>query len=221
MVRLSAALIFAAGTAQAAPVRRYTRTSGSTTDTACRCTNASDPCWPPAADWAVLNASVNGQLVAVPDELSSCLGGHAGGDACAADLNRTDDEFFYTRQVGGYMHTGLAGAGAQRSWSIAHRLSAYAVAARTAKDVAAGVAFAAKHNLRLAVKGTGHDWFGRSGSHPDLEGSLLIWTHHMKQVTWHDDEFIAEGCAASSGVAHAVTLQAGLQFADFYPTAEA
>ena len=34
------------------------------------------------------------------------------------DLNQTDDQFFYTDQVGGYMHTGLAG-----SWSIAHKLS--------------------------------------------------------------------------------------------------
>ena len=39
----------------------------------------------------------------------------------------------------------------------------FAVAAESYADVAAGVAFAAKHNLRVAVKGTGHDWFGRSG----------------------------------------------------------
>ena len=154
---------------------------------ACRCTNTSDACWPSEAEWNQLNASVGGHLIPVLDELNACLGG--GGVAtgqCEADLARTDDEFFYTGQPGGYMHTGLAAGAGQDPWSIAHKLSAFAVAAQTGADVAAGVAFAAKHNLRLAVKGTGHDWFGRSGSHPDLEGSLLIWTHNMKAVKWGD-----------------------------------
>ena len=192
---------------------------------ACRCTNTSDACWPSEAEWNQLNASVGGHLIPVLDELNACLGG--GGVAtgqCEADLARTDDEFFYTGQPGGYMHTGLAAGAGQDPWSIAHKLSAFAVAAQTGADVAAGVAFAAKHNLRLAVKGTGHDWFGRSGSHPDLEGSLLIWTHNMKAVKWGDgagsSAFVAEGCSASSGVQHAVTLEAGNQFADFYPEAE-
>ena len=97
--------------------------------------------------------------------------------------------------------------------------------AETEADVAAGVAFAARHNMRVAVKGTGHDWFGRSGSHPDLEGSLLIWTHRLKKMTWHDDEpaaagFVAAGCAPGSAVPHALTVQAGIQFADMYPAAE-
>jgi FAD/FMN-containing dehydrogenase len=118
------------------------------------------------------------------------------------------------------MHTGLAAGGGQEPWSIAHNQSALAVAAESAEDVAAGVAFAAKHNLRLSVKGTGHDWFGRSGSHPSLAGGLLMWTHKMKRVTWHDSAFVAERCAADSGVDDAVTLEAGLQFADFYPEAE-
>ena len=39
----------------------------------------------------------------------------------------------------------------------------YAVAAESYDDVTAGVAFASKYNLRVAIKGTGHDWFGRSG----------------------------------------------------------
>ena len=37
----------------------------------------------------------------------------------------------------------------------------FAVAAESFDDIVAGVAFAAKHNLRVAVKGTGHDWFGQ------------------------------------------------------------
>ena len=59
-------------------------------------------------------------------------------------------------------------SGLHSSWNISHKLSAFAIAAESGGDISAGVAFAAKHNLRIAVKNTGHDWFGRSGSHPDL-----------------------------------------------------
>ena len=189
----------------------------------CRCRQvqtADAACWPAPAEWAALNQSIHGHLVLVNDELQSCLAKGANSTECAAELSQTDDEFFYTHQVGGFMHTGLAAGGGQEPWSIAHKQSAFAVAAASAADVQAGVAFAAKHNVRVSVKGTGHDWFGRSGSHPDLEGGLLIWTHPMKQATWHAGAFVAEGCAAASGVEDAVTLQAGLQFADFYPEAE-
>jgi hypothetical protein len=186
----------------------------------CRCRLQDGACWPAPAAWSALNASLAGALIEVPDELDSCIAKGASSTECAADLGRTDDEFFYTGQVGGFMHTGLAAGGGQAPWSIAHNQSAYAVAAQRAEDVALGVQFAAKHDLRLSVKGTGHDWFGRSGSHPDFEGGLLIWTHKMKKTTWHDGAFVAENCAADSGVADAVTLEAGLQFADFYPEAE-
>lgn len=50
--------------------------------------------------------------------------------------------------------------------------------------------------------------------------SRITRTHNMKQATWHQGQFIAQGCNASSGVDYSVTLQAGMQFADFYPQAE-
>eukprot|EP01052_Picozoa_sp_SAG31_P027872 SAG31_NODE_2644_length_5315_cov_7.392063_5_plen_312_part_00 len=163
----------------------------------CRCRAQDGACWPTSNEWAALNVSIGGRLVAVQDELATCIRKGAASTECAADLAQTDDEFFYTRQVGGYMHTGLAAGGGQAPWSIAHNQSVFAVAATNAADVAAGVAFAATHNLRVSVKGTGHDWyafpqpaipsyegytasgwlvhrFGRSGSHPDFEGGLLI-----------------------------------------------
>ena len=39
-------------------------------------------------------------------------------------------------------------------------LPAHTIAARNARDVAAGVSFARQNNLRLAVKGTGHSYLG-------------------------------------------------------------
>lgn len=49
--------------------------------------------------------------------------------------------------------------------------SIYAVAAKTAADVAAAVDFARVHNLRLVVKGGGHSYLGTSNA----RDSLLIW----------------------------------------------
>ena len=96
----------------------------------CRC-RAPDPCFA-AVPFDALNASVGGRLIGVPDEFAPC---HTAGPPsrppppqCAAALNSTDDEFFYTSQVGGFMHTGLASAPGLPGWSIAHPLSAYAVA---------------------------------------------------------------------------------------------
>lgn len=62
---------------------------------------------------------------------------------------------------------------------------------------------------------------GASTRHPaPAEGSLLIWMQYLKDLVWYDDGFVAEGCPASSSVAHAVSMGGGIQFADLYPVAE-
>ena len=85
--------------------------------------------------------------------------------------------------------------------------------AETEEDFQETVKFAAKHNLRLVVKATGHDWYGRSYA-PD---SVVLWTHKRKKMTWHD-AFVATG---SSTAVPAVTVESGVQFSDMYPAAQA
>lgn len=175
----------------------------------CRCVPP-DPCWD-RVPWSELNASVVGRLHRSRDELATCLtreGGSLSSSACAADLNSTDDEFWLTARPNGYLHTGLFNV-----WNISTDRSEYSVLARTEADFRATVAFASKHNLRLVVKGTGHDWYGRSTA----AGSLLLWTHLRKEKTWHDS-FVAEGCDPSTAHA-AVTVESGVQFLDLYPDA--
>ena len=58
--------------------------------------------------FAELNRSIGGRLVSVPDEMEACLTAGTDSAGCQADLSQTDHEFFYTRQVGGYLHTGGA-----------------------------------------------------------------------------------------------------------------
>ena len=172
----------------------------------CRCTPPL-PCFD-AVPWDTLNASVHGRLRSHVDPFDACAA-KASSTACVASLNSSDNEFWLTAQPAGYLHNGLF-----NSWNISSRISPYVVAAMTEQDVAAGLAFAHKHNLRVAVKSTGHDWFSRSSA----PGSLLIWTHLMKAIDFHDG-YVADGCPART--AHSVArLGAGVQFSELYPAAE-
>ena len=87
--------------------------------------------------------------------------------------------------------------------------SAYAVAAETPQDVAAAVRFAARHRLRLVVKGGGHSYLGGSTA-PD---SLLVWTRRMNAVSLHDG-FVLAGSDAPP--VPAVSLGAGCLWIDAY-----
>lgn len=167
----------------------------------CRCLPP-QPCWS-AVPWKALNTSVGGRLHRSVDELAACLpreGGDLKSAGCAAALNKTDDEFWISAQPNGYLHTGLF-----NEWNTA-AISEYSVLAETEDDFAATTKFAHDHNLRLVVKGTGHDWYGRSTS----PGSLLLWTHQRKNMTWYD-AFVAEGCSAATSFP-AVRVQSGVQF---------
>ena len=65
--------------------------------------------------------------------------------------------------------------------------------------------------MRLIVKGTGHDYIGRSIA----PNSLSIWTHHMKGIEYHEGSFTPRGCSESIE-GNAITAQAGVQMIDLY-----
>jgi hypothetical protein len=67
------------------------------------------------------------------------------------------------------------------------------VDARSPSDVQAAVKFAKQHNLKLVVKGTGHDFLGRSTA----RGGFLIWTHHLKQ-TVYNPTFVPEAAPVTT-----------------------
>src|SRR5215468_11298929 len=94
-----------------------------------------------------------------------------------------EPDFFIGDQPGAAESTGWVDA-----WMFAP--SVYAVAAKSAEDVAAAVNFAREHNLRLVIKGGGHSYLGTSNA-PD---SLLVWTRAMDDITLHED-FVPQGCA--------------------------
>jgi FAD/FMN-containing dehydrogenase len=141
------------------------------------------PGWPSASEWAALKREVGGRLIPgnrppapPPPQLLS-------------------NPFFVGDQVGLTQSSGWLGA-----WRSTP--SVYAVHAANAGDVAAAVRFAAKHNLRLVVKGGGHSYLGGSNA-PD---SLLVWTRAMDSVELHD-AFLPS--ASRSAPVKAVSVGAG------------
>jgi hypothetical protein len=74
------------------------------------------------------------------------------------------------------------------------RLASYYVDVREPTHIPATFQFAKLHNIRLSIKNTGHDFFGRS-SVPD---SLAIWTHSLDTLQFYPN-FTAHNCPSADG----------------------
>eukprot|EP00729_Bicosta_minor_P010062 gene10062-29166_t len=157
----------------------------------CRCLPG-NPCWE-KVPWGKLNTSVHGRLERSVDMMQPCLNDIASKECTNRLQKGVDDDEWISGQPYNLQHTGYFGA-----WNIKTDYSHFTVKAETSDDFAATVGFAHQHNLRLVVKGTGHDWYGRSAA----AGSLLLWTHLRKNKVWHD-AFVPEGCPATANDAMA------------------
>jgi FAD/FMN-containing dehydrogenase len=163
----------------------------------------SDPSWPGAASWAKLKEEVGGNLIEVRPMFELCAM-EPEGAACREAAQYAKNPYWLGDQAAGTQISGLLNA-----WSPAP--SAYAIKARNAHDVVAGINFARENNLRLVVKGGGHSYYGTSSA-PD---SLLIWTRAMNKVTTHD-AFVGQGCAGRIAPVPAVSAEAGAVWIDLY-----
>ena len=76
----------------------------------------------------------------------------------------------------------------------------------------AGVRFAQTHNLRVAIKSSGHDYLGRSTA----KNSLLFWTRNFNNITFHDSFKVGDHDMGS-----AVTVGSGVVFHTLYAVAKA
>jgi FAD/FMN-containing dehydrogenase len=154
--------------------------------------------WPSPMQWDELNRAVGGRLLKLQSPFTASKA------TCTEALQHLKNPFYLGDQPALTQTSGWAEAWLSQP-------SAYAVAAQSAADVAAAVRFAARHRLRLVVKGGGHSYQGTSNA-PD---SLLIWTRHMNAVTLQED-FVGEGCAGVQAPQPAVSLQAGAMWIDAY-----
>lgn len=156
----------------------------------------SDADWPSDAAWKRLREAVEGNLSPVEFPLDACIKDVE--SAGCKDLLTTIKNPYYIGDQPGLTQT----LGWVDAWFT--KPSVYAVAAKNANHIAAAVNFAREHNLRLVVKGGGHSYQGTSNA-PD---SLLVWTRHMNDITWHDN-FLPHGCERTQKPPRAVSCGSG------------
>ncbi|KAF7330618.1 FAD-binding domain-containing protein [Mycena sanguinolenta] len=154
------------------------------------------PRYPSAAEWDALNVTLSGRLVTVVPSAKFCT--TLPGGAC------TDDQW-----GSALFRSTIPGAMDQVNWEQGYDLSPpslclrngttcgqgdvppYAVEAKTVADIQAAVKFSSAHNLRVAVKSSGHDFLGRSTA----PSSLLIHTHKFQNIS-----FVGSTMTVGSGV---------------------
>ena len=130
-------------------------------------------------------------------------------NATASVLKKLRNPFWIQEQPMGLQSTGWLGA-----WQAA--ASTHVIAAESAGDLAVGVSFAREHQLRLVVKGAGHDYLGRNCD-PD---SLMLWTRPMRGIQLHE-AFVPQGAPDGTPTEHAITVQAGVRWLEVYEAATA
>ncbi|KAL4940074.1 hypothetical protein BDV06DRAFT_230588 [Aspergillus oleicola] len=159
-------------------------------------TTPDDPSWPSIADWAALNKSIDGTLIKTSPAASSCYPGnpfssstnctdvtnHWSYAAYHASWPESIDYSIFTNHS--CLPPGVNGYTKERGCTIG-ALPAYIVNATNEHQIATAMKWANDRDIRIVVKGTGHDMNGRSTG----ANALSIWTHNLKHIehnpTWH------------------------------------
>lgn len=82
----------------------------------------------------------------------------------------------------------------------------YAINATGVADYQAAIFFVRKHNIRLVIRNTGHDYNGKSTG----AGALAIWTHYMKDmelVDYKSPSYTGKAMKAGAGVSSLESYQ--------------
>lgn len=174
----------------------------------CRST-PSDASWPSTAEWASLNASIDGRLLRTVPSASSCWPGNPFGSTldCQDVSTGWGNGTWHSLQPesvdyplyanNSCLPDDASGYSADRGCTIGG-LAQYIVNATTEEHIATALKWASERNIRVTVKGTGHDLNARYVSRisclvRDLADtsffsrstgaySLSIWTHQFRSI---------------------------------------
>ena len=156
--------------------------------------------WPSRARWDELRQKVGARLIRPKQPWARLKPGRLPA--------RLTNPWYLEEQAGATQSTGM-----YKAWEST--ASEYAVAAESAEDIVAAVNFARENKVRLVVKGTGHDYYGRSCG---PRKSLLVWTHNMRRITVREG-FRPQGAPPGTPAVPAVTTTAGNRWLEAYTAA--
>ncbi|KAK4442198.1 putative FAD-linked oxidoreductase-like protein 12 [Podospora aff. communis PSN243] len=186
----------------------------------CKCFPG-DACWPSIAEWQSFNHSLGGKLVATVPIGSVCHDSTFGAyDAAKCEALRaawliplTHDSTSSSMMSSFFVNRSCDAFGERSDPCVVGAHVAYAVNATTAEDYRQTLRCARERNIRLVIRNTGHDYFGRSTG----PGALALWTHHNKEIKvidydshWYRGKALRVGAGVQGFEAHAVANAAGL-----------
>ncbi|KAI9649057.1 hypothetical protein NHQ30_001624 [Ciborinia camelliae] len=184
----------------------------------CRCFPG-DSCYPNSSEWNLFNQTLGGKLIASVPIAAVCHYGQFdtyNEEACAT----LQDNWFFPE-------THLSSSSSAMAWMFTNNTCnpflpdttactlgnyvSYAVNATTANDVKEAVIFSNLFNIRLVIRGSGHDYNGKSTG----AGALAVWTHHMTSLS------LIESYTSSAYTGKAAVLGAGVSSIQAYRFSEA
>ncbi|KAI9793346.1 MAG: hypothetical protein M1816_000238 [Peltula sp. TS41687] len=152
----------------------------------CRCLPG-DACWPNADEWAKLNRTVQGRLVATVPLASVCHDPNYDAAQCAALMEGWELPTIHYNSPSSIMAPTFQNqscdpfAPEETPCTLGNYVS-YSINVSGPEDAAAGIRFAQKQNIRLVIKNTGHDYLGKSTG----KGALGLWMHNLKSMEFTD-----------------------------------
>ncbi|CAI7666324.1 unnamed protein product [Penicillium crustosum] len=157
-----------------------------TTSSPCHCM-PQDPCWPEDSQWARFNKTVDGNLIATIPIASVChIDSFTPYDQskCAQlqsnwGFPETHYESSSSIMAARFTNLSCNPFASKTSPCTIGNYVQYAVNATDASHVQKAIHFAARHNIRLVIRNTGHDLLGKSTG----AGGMAIWMHYMKDIS--------------------------------------
>ncbi|KAI0967318.1 FAD binding domain-containing protein [Xylaria arbuscula] len=166
-------------------------------------------CWPSLKEWNQFNASIDGRLYQTIPIAAPCYADspYYDGAACKVVQDYYGDSVLRGEHFGqtywlNWETTRNSGCALLETdptetlygnCSLA-RLASYYVDVRYPSDISAALRFAKTHNIRISIKNTGHDYYGKSS----VPNTLAIWTHNLDTFNFYAN-FTAHNCPASNG----------------------
>lgn len=151
----------------------------------CRCFPG-EACWPAVETWKALNSSVGGRLIANAPIAAACHDSQFGSYDETTCTNIRDTWFRAQSHLQSPSST-MAPLFTNNSCNpfldraipcSLGNYPVYSINATGVRDYQAAINFARRHNIRLTIRNTGHDYNGKSTG----AGSLALWTHHLKSM---------------------------------------
>jgi hypothetical protein len=166
-------------------------------------------CWPNLQQWQQLNETINGHLYQTIPLGAPCYKDSAfyNQDTCSvvqgnynSSLDRVShygQTFWQNWEACGTSACSLLSLDpAEQLYSTCSlgTLAPYYVDVQEPSHISATLKFAREHNMRISIKNTGHDFYGRSVG----PNTLAIWTHNLNSLSFYPN-FTASSCPAANG----------------------